>query len=130
MSQFRLKFGFTKIQTKSKERSLPVRLRNSEIHDRINGNLEIEFTDQRLTSFSGLELFNRYFRAIRLRGTIKGAFLRSGMGGDYKVPELVLTFVALWLAGGNRLRHIRYLSSDWLVKRTSSNHLSITHKFP
>lgn len=94
-----------------------MRLRNSEIHDRINGNLEIEFTDQKLTSFSGLELFNRYFRAIRLRGMIKTAFLRSGMGGDYKVPELVLTFVTLWLAGGNRLRHIRYLSSDWLVKR-------------
>lgn len=94
-----------------------MRLRNSEIHDRINGNLEIEFTDQKLTSFSGLELFNRYFRAIRLRAMIKLAFRRSGIGGDYKIPELVLTFTALWLCGGNRLRHIRYLSSDWLVKR-------------
>jgi len=94
-----------------------VRLRNSEIHDRINGNLKIEFTDQKLTSFSGLELFNRYFRGIDLKRMINTAFRRSGIGGDYKVPELVLTFVALWLCGGNRLRHIRYLSSDWLVKR-------------
>ena len=94
-----------------------MRLRNSEIHDRINGNLSIEFTDQKLTSFSGLELFNQYFRAIDLRSQIKAAFRRSGIGGDYKVPELVLTFVSLWLSGGNRLRHIRYLSSDWLIKR-------------
>lgn len=94
-----------------------MRLRNSEIHGRINGNLEIEFTDQKLTSFSGLELFNRYFRATGLRAGVQKAFLRSGIGGDYKVSELVLTFVTLWLSGGNRLRHIRYLSSDWLIKR-------------
>jgi Transposase DDE domain group 1 len=94
-----------------------VRLRNSEIHDRINGNLKIEFTDQKLTSFSGLELFNRYFRATGLRKQIKMAFRHCGIGGDYKVSELILTFISLWLAGGNRLRHIRYLSSDWLIKR-------------
>jgi hypothetical protein len=94
-----------------------VRLRNSEIHDRINGNLEIEFTDQKLTSFSGLELFNRYFRAIGLRNQIKKAFRGSSVGGDYKVSELVLTFISLWLSGGNRLRHVRYLSHDWLIKR-------------
>jgi hypothetical protein len=94
-----------------------VRLRNSEIHARINGNLSIEFTDQKLTSFSGLELFNRYFRAIDLRSQIKTVLRRSGISGDYKVPEMVLTFVSLWLSGGNRLRHIRYLSSDWLIKR-------------
>jgi hypothetical protein len=94
-----------------------VKLRNSEIHERINGNLGIEFSDQKLTSFSGLELFNRYFRAIGLRNHIKAALQRSGSCGDYKTHELVLTFVALWLSDGNCLRHIRYLSSDWLVRR-------------
>jgi len=103
-----------------------VRLRNSEIHDRINGNLKIEFTDQKLTSFSGLELFNRYFRAIGLRSQIKSAFRHCGIGGDYKVSELILTFISLWLTGGNRLRQIRYLSSDWLrvaTERTLSRWL-------
>ncbi len=94
-----------------------MRLRNSEIHSRINGNLAIEFTDQKLTSFSGLELFNRYFRAIDFRTRIRNAFRGTSPGGDYRVHELVLTFVALWLSGGNRLRHVRYLSSDWLIKR-------------
>lgn len=94
-----------------------MRLRNSEIHARINGNQQIEFTDQKLTSYSGLELFNQYFRAIDLRTLIKNAFRSSGIAGDYKVQELVLTFVSLWLSGGNRLRHIRYLCSDWLIKR-------------
>jgi len=94
-----------------------VRLKNSEIHDRINGNLKIEFTDQKLTSFSGLELFNRYFRAIGLRNLIKSALQGARANADYQAHELVLTFVALWLSGGNRLRHVRYLCSDWLIKR-------------
>jgi len=94
-----------------------VRLKNSGIHSRINGNLEIKFTDEKLTSFSGLELFNRYFRAIKLKEIITGFFKNTGIGGDYKVSELVLTFMSLWLTGGNRLRHIRYLSGDFLIKR-------------
>ena len=94
-----------------------MRLKNHEIHDRINGNLEIQFTEDKLSSFSGLELFNRYFRAIGIRKTIAGFFRSAGLGGDYKVPELILTFVTLWLSGGNRLRHIRYIAGDFLVKR-------------
>ena len=94
-----------------------MRLRNSEIHGRINGNLKIEFSDQKLTSFSGLELFNRYFRAIDLRNQIKKALRGTSTGGDYHAHEMVLSFVTLWLSGGNRLRHIRYLCSDWLIKR-------------
>jgi hypothetical protein len=94
-----------------------VRLKNHEIHDRINGNLEIEFTQEKLTSFSGLELFNRYLRGIGIRSTIKSFFRASGIGGDYKIPELILTFITLWLSGGSRLRHIRYISGDYLVRR-------------
>lgn len=94
-----------------------MRLKNSGIHARINGNLEIKFTHEKLTSFSGLELFNRFFRAIKLKEMITDFFKNSSIGGDYKVSELILTFVSLWLAGGNRLRHIRYLSGDLLIKR-------------
>jgi hypothetical protein len=95
-----------------------VRLKNSEIHGRINGNLSIQFVDQKLTSFSGLELLNRYFRAIGLREQIKAAFGgATQIGGDYRVSELLLTLVSMWFCGGNRLRHVRYLCSDWMVKR-------------
>lgn len=94
-----------------------MRLRNHDIHDRINGNLEIEFTDERLTSFSGLELLNRYFRGIGIRKMISSVFAKAGVGGDYRISELILTFVSLWLSGGNRLRHIRYIAGDFLVRR-------------
>jgi hypothetical protein len=76
------------------KRSLPVRLKNHEIHDRINGNLKIEFASQQVSSYSGLELFKRYFRLIGLNDQILRAF-----------------------TGGRRLRHVEFLTDDPLVKR-------------
>ena len=40
------------------ERPSTVRRRNTELHARVNGNLTFEFTDAKLTSYAGLELFD------------------------------------------------------------------------
>jgi|GEM_PF-3817570 len=49
------------------------------------------------SSISAVLLVSRAnnFRATGLRVVVQKAFLRSGIGGDYKVSELVLTFVTL-----------------------------------
>jgi hypothetical protein len=39
------------------------------------------------------------------------------MGGDYSVVQLIMIFIALWLTGGRRLRHIPFISEDPLVQR-------------
>jgi len=94
-----------------------VRLKNSEYGRRSNGDLRIEFVDQDLSSYSGLELFRRYFRVIRLNSRIRQAFREHRLKGDYGLVSFILVFVALWLTGGRRLRHIGFLSDDPLVKR-------------
>jgi len=94
-----------------------VRLKNSEYGRRSNGDLRIEFVDQDLSSYSGLELFRRYFRVIRLNSRIRQAFREHRLTGDYGLVSFILVFVALWLTGGRRLRHIGFLSDDPLVKR-------------
>lgn len=94
-----------------------MRLRKHEIHDRINGNLKIEFAEQQISSYSGLELFKRYFRIIGLNNRIRSAFAAHSLGGDYNVVDYVLVFIALWLTGGRRLRHVGFLCDDPLVKR-------------
>jgi len=94
-----------------------VRLKNHEIHDRINGNLKIEFAEQQVSSYSGLELFKRYFRIIRLNDQIRQAFKAHDFRGDYGVAQYILVFIALWLTGGRRLRHVEFLADDPLVKR-------------
>ena len=94
-----------------------MRLKNHEIHDRINGNLKIEFAEQQVSSYSGLELFKRYFRIIRLNDQIRQAFKAHDFRGDYGVAQYILVFIALWLTGGRRLRHVEFLADDPLVKR-------------
>jgi len=94
-----------------------VRLKNHKIHARRNGDLRIEFAKQDLTSYSGLELFIRYFKLIGLNFRIRRAFRAHQMSGDYGVTDFILIFVALWLTGGRRLRHVAFLADDPLVKR-------------
>jgi hypothetical protein len=94
-----------------------VRLKNHDYHARSNGDLRIEFAKQDLTSYSGLELFIRYFRLIGLNFRIRRAFRAHRLSGDYAVTDFILVFIALWLTGGRRLRHVGYLADDPLVKR-------------
>ena len=74
-----------------------MRLRNHEIHDRINGNLKIEFAEQNVSSYAGLELFKRYFRIIGLNSRVRRAFRAHQFKGDYAVIDYILVFIALFL---------------------------------
>jgi hypothetical protein len=94
-----------------------VRLEKHEIHQQIKSDLKIEFAPQQISSYSGLELFKRYFRIIRLNSRIRRAFQGYKLGGDYGVVDCILTLIALYLVGGSRLRHLAYLSEDPLVQR-------------
>ena len=94
-----------------------MRLEKHEIHRRIKSNLKIEFAPQQISSYSGLELFKRYFRIIGLNRRIGRAFYGHELRGDYGVVDCILTLIALYLVGGSRLRHIAYIGGDPLVQR-------------
>jgi len=94
-----------------------VRLRKQDFSRRINSDLKIEFAEQDLSSFSGLELFRRYFGLIQLNSRVRSAFRRHKLKGDYSVVHFVMVFIALWLTGGRRLRHIPFIAEDPLVQR-------------
>lgn len=115
---FRRRFdGFTTTQETANKRSPQVRLRKQDFCQRINSDLKIEFARQDLSSYSGLELFRRYFALIGLHTRIRAAFARNELIGDYSVVHLIMIFIALWLTGGRRLRHIQFISEDPLVQR-------------
>lgn len=94
-----------------------MRLRKQDFRQRINSDLKIEFAKQDLSSYSGLELIRRYFALISLNSRVRKAFSGKGLRGDYSVTHFILVFVALWLTGGRRLRHIPFISEDPLVQR-------------
>ena len=94
-----------------------MRLAKHDIHQPIKSDLRIEFARQELTSYSGLELFKRYFRIIRLGSRVRQAFRDQEMVGDYSVVDMVLVLMAIWLVGGDRLRHVEWINEDPLVQR-------------
>lgn len=94
-----------------------MRLENHEIHRRIKSDLRIQFAPQQISSYSGLELFKRYFRIIQLNSRIRRAFRGYELSGDYGVVDCILTLITLYLVGGSRLRHVAYIGQDPLVQR-------------
>jgi hypothetical protein len=94
-----------------------MRLGKHENRQSIKSDLKIEFAPMQLTSHSGLELFKRYFRIIRLGNQVRRAFQGHELRGDYAVIDMILVFVAMWLVGGDRLCHVKWIAEDPLVQR-------------
>jgi hypothetical protein len=94
-----------------------MRLAKHELRARIKSDLKIEFAPLQLTSHSGLELFKRYFRIIQLGSRIKRAFRDHDLRGDYQVVDVILVLITMWLVGGDRLCHVKWIAEDPLVRR-------------
>ena len=82
----------------------------------IKRELPIEFADEQLTSYGGLELLRCYFQFINL-GTRIRRVLTGQVGGDYGSTHLVLLVIGLLAVGARRLGHLRYLAHDSLFAR-------------
>lgn len=94
-----------------------MRRRNTDLHVRVNGNLALEFSETKLTSYAGLELLDRYLRGIGFSDLIRTAFGKARLGGDFGVIAMVRVLIGLLVVGGRRLEHLKYLAGDPLLLR-------------
>ena len=92
-----------------------MRLSVASLQRMIKGKLQVEFVDQDLTSYSGLELLRRYLRQLDLPCRLRAACARTG--GDYGGGRLALLVLALLYVGARRLEHLRYVAGDPLIGR-------------
>lgn len=84
---------------------------------RIKGNLRLEFGEQKLTSFAGLELVRRFLKRIDFFGALRAAAQATRLGGDLSLPRVVLLVVAMVVVGAKRLRHLEFLRDDPMLLR-------------
>ncbi len=94
-----------------------MRRKKKDLHARVNGNLEIDFTSERLTSHGGLELMIRYLRMIRWSDQLRRRLGRWVSGGDYGTAGMCQAILGLLILGGRRLRHLSFLRGDPLMQR-------------
>lgn len=94
-----------------------MRLGKRSCQARVNSDLRIEFSEQRLTSYSGLELLDRFLRVLDLNGRLRRAFGKQRIGGDYSLLSMIRLLLGLLWIGGRRLSHVEYVRRDPLVCR-------------
>ncbi len=84
---------------------------------RIKGNLHIEFGDEKLTSFAGLELVRRFLRGLDFFAELRRSEKKLAVGGDFSFTKVILTVVAMLLTGAKRLHHVEFLRDDPIFLR-------------
>ena len=94
-----------------------MRLRKTDLRQRINGKLAVRYDASGLSSFAGLELIRQYLSQLELAEAIRRHARRTLPGSDYGRVAMVLLVLALLITGGRRVRHVGYLETDALVKR-------------
>src|SRR5260370_34564064 len=99
-----------------------MRQRKPDVRARVNGDLQLEFTDVALTSYAGLELFARYLRRTGFNTMVREAFAGTTRWGDYGVVAMIRLLVGLVIIGGRRLRHLAYVQDDPLLPRFARLH--------
>jgi hypothetical protein len=94
-----------------------VRQPKAELRARVNGELIFRFERPGLTSYAGLEFVRRWLRRDGLVAVLRRELATALPPTDYGVVGVVLVVLALVLSGGRRLRHLRYLDGDPIVRR-------------
>jgi len=94
-----------------------VRRRKAELRARVNGQLTLRYEAPGLTSYAGLEFIRRWLYRADIVALLRRELATALPPSDYGVVGLVLVVVALLLSGGRRLRHLRYLDGDPMVRR-------------
>ena len=94
-----------------------MRIRKDSIRGRVKSDLPIVFTDEKLSSYGGLELFRRFVDRSGFADQLKQVFSIRHFDGDYGSFRITLALIGMLLLGGTRLRHLRNLERDPLFLR-------------
>src|SRR5262245_28155926 len=104
-------------RTLSTQEAIGMRLKVAGLRGVVKQDVPIEFTEDRLTSYSGLELVRRYVQRLQLARRVRAALEPYALGGDYGSGRLSLLVLTLLIVGGRRLEHLQYIADDALVAR-------------
>ena len=89
----------------------------AEIHRRVHGVPEVRFDDHRMTSFSGLVVFQLLFKRLDLKARLRRVLGAADRGRSFGLVVVVLQLVVQVLLGFRRLRDRDYFADDPLLCR-------------
>jgi hypothetical protein len=94
-----------------------VKYSKNEVFSREHKIPEIKFEDQRLTSYSGLVIFQTFFLKIGIKDRLKDCFRHLAVREIFGHHIIMMLLIVHLLLGYRRLRGMEYYKDDPLVKR-------------
>ena len=94
-----------------------MRSRKSSITSKVHKIPTLKFEDQKLTSFSGLIIFQNFFHSIDLLKSLKGCFSHLKVNPFYGNHRICLVLIVHFIMGFKRLRSRDFYFDDPLLKR-------------
>ncbi|NIV99723.1 IS1380 family transposase [Candidatus Saccharibacteria bacterium] len=79
---------------------------------------ELRFEDQKLTSFSGLAVFQQLFNTLSIKANLRRCFQHRVVKPIFGEATIILLLVIHMLIGYRELRHMKFYDNDPMVKRT------------
>jgi len=89
----------------------------SEVRCKTTGLPELRFDDQKLTSFSGLIIFQSLFYDLELKRRLTFCFSHRAVSPIFSTTSIVLLLVVNIILGYRRLRDVQYIKNDPIVLR-------------
>ncbi len=108
---------FTRQKTTLIRRSPQVKSSKAQIYTKFHKIPQVLFEDQKLTSFSGLLIFQLLFKRMNLKNKLKKCFSHMKVSPIFGHHLIVMLLVVHLILGFRRLREIDYYRSDPLVLR-------------
>jgi hypothetical protein len=93
------------------------------IRARVERDLPIVFSDERISAHGGLELFRRYLAAIDLPGRLRTLFRDTALDGDFGAVRMALLLIGPLVIGGLRVTHLAFVGTDPILLRFAGLHL-------
>lgn len=94
-----------------------MKLSKSDTHSKTYCIPELRFEDQKLTSFSGLAVFQQLFHTLSLKSKLRRCFQHRVVKTIFGEATIVLLLVVHMLLGYRELRHMKFYDNDPMVKR-------------
>lgn len=88
-----------------------------EIYSREHKIPELKFEDRKLTSYSGLIIFQPLFAGLQIKGSFRRCFTHPRMSEIFGHHIIMLGLLVHLLLGYRKLRHMEYYKDDPLIKR-------------
>ena len=108
---------FSRQKTTFFRRPPQVKSSKAQIHTKFHKIPDIKFEDQQLTSFSGLLIFQLFFKRIELKDKLKKCFSNLKLSPIFGHHLVVMLLIIHLILGFRRLREIDYYRDDPLVLR-------------